>query len=98
MAGEAPSMDSAVGIPAAHLAPLVRHYRGYRYQGYSAGTHLGLPSPHLTVVLSLSAPTRLAAMPDPGQRPDAFAALAGGLHTRPAVIAHDGHQHGVQLA
>jgi AraC-like DNA-binding protein len=97
MAASAPTLDAATGRPADHLLPLVHAYRGYRYEGFAPGTHLGLPSHHLTVVISLGDPTRLAALPDPAQPPAAFPALAGGLHTRPAVIAHDGAQHGVQL-
>lgn len=97
MAGGEPDVDAATGVPAPRLRALVRRYQGYRYQGFPAGIHLGLPSPDLTVVLSLDAPTRLAAMPDPRQAPGDFVALASGLHTRPAVIAHDGNQVGVQL-
>jgi AraC-like DNA-binding protein len=93
-----PRFEGADVRPPAHLAPLVERYVGYRYEGMPPGTHLGLPSRHLTVVISLGTPTRTARMPDPRQAPAAFAALAGGLHTRPAVIAHDGDLFGVQLA
>ncbi len=89
--------DAAMARPAARLAPLVRSYVGYRFEGFAPGTHLGLPSRHLTVVLSLGAPIRVVEMPGEGQRPAAFQALLGGLHTRPAQIAHDGDQYGVQL-
>jgi AraC-like DNA-binding protein len=92
-----PRFDGAEVRPPAHLAPLVERYVGYRYEGVPAGTHLGLPSRHLTVVISLGPPTRLARMADPAQAPASYAALAGGLHTRPAVIAHDGDLCGVQL-
>ena len=81
--------------PPAHLAGLVARYDGYRYEGLPPGVHHGLPSPYLTVVISLGDPTRTAT--DPGREPEAFAALAGGLHTRPVLIRHDGAQHGVQL-
>jgi AraC-like DNA-binding protein len=87
--------QTAVPVPA--LAPLVRRYIGYRYTGLRPGTHLGLPSPDLTVVLSLGPRTRLASMPDPRQRPRAFDALVGGLHTRPAVLAFDTEMYGIEL-
>lgn len=90
-------VDAAMARPAARLAPLVRSYVGYRFEGFAPGTHLGLPSRDLTVVISLGAPIRVAGMPSEGQPPAAFQALAGGLHTRPARIAHDGDQYGVQL-
>lgn len=92
-----PVADSAIGVPAAHLQALVRSYIGYRYEGFAPGVHLGLPSRDLTLVISLGTPLRLARMPDPSQAPEEFTACVGGLHTRPAVIAHDGDQYGVQL-
>jgi len=42
-------------IPAPQLRPLLERYSGIRYQGFAPGTHLGLPSRHLTVAVSLSA-------------------------------------------
>jgi AraC-like DNA-binding protein len=89
--------DSAVGIPARSLARSVHRYVGYRYLGFQPGTHLGLPSRHLTVVVALGPPTRLSGMPDPRQEPGEFRALASGFALRPAVIAHEGDQFGVQL-
>jgi len=83
--------------PAAPLRRHVRRYVGYRLEGFAPGTHLGLPSRHLTVVLSLGDPTRITAMPEPGQAPGAFQLFASGLTTRRAVLAHDGREHGVQL-
>lgn len=91
-------VDHAVAAPAPVLARYVTRYAGYRYGGLPAGRHLGLPSPNLTIVLSLDGPTRMLAMPDPAQAPDALAALAGGLHLRPVVIGHDGVMEGVQLS
>ncbi|MGP3922035.1 helix-turn-helix domain-containing protein [Streptomyces sp. 8N616] len=87
--------DSAAGLPAPALRPYVRRYLGYRYLGYPPGTHLGLPSGWVTVVVSLGEPTRVARTP--GERTTAHPALAGGLHTAPVGIAHDGDQYGVQL-
>jgi AraC-like DNA-binding protein len=91
-------MERAEVTPPARLRPLVAHYSGYRYAGLPPGTHHGLPSPYLTVVISLGKPTRTAVTPGRGQPPSDFAALAGGLHTRAALIEHDGDQYGVQLA
>ena len=91
-------MERAEVRPTARLRPLVARYSGYRYEGLPPGTHHGLPSPYLTVVISLGKPTRTATRPDRRQAPVEFAALAGGLHTRAALIEHDGDQYGVQLA
>jgi AraC-like DNA-binding protein len=62
------------------------------------GRHLGLPSPYLTVIVTLDEPLHVARQPDPAQAPGTYRALVGGLHTSPAVIEHDGAQAGVQLA
>jgi AraC-like DNA-binding protein len=79
------------------LAPLVRRWSGYRYEGLEPGSHLGLPSPALTVVISLGPPTELAVTPDPAQSPGGFAALIGGLHTTPAVIVYGTEMAGMQV-
>jgi AraC-like DNA-binding protein len=76
----------------------VRSYDGYRLTGFPAGEHLGLPSPDLTVVLTIGDPLELSRPAAPGQQPGRFAALASGLTTAPVTIAHDGNQHGIQLA
>ncbi|MGK5677897.1 helix-turn-helix domain-containing protein [Actinoplanes sp. URMC 104] len=84
--------------PAPALAGMVASYTGYRQRGVAPMRHLGLPSPHLTLILTLDDPLVMAAHPDPRQPPGSFDALVGGLHTRPAVITHDGRQSGVQVA
>lgn len=89
--------QSQVGIPTAPLRPFVRSYVGYRFEGFPAGVHLGLPSRSTTVVISLGEPVVLTETPDPQQAHGAWDALASGLSTRRAVIAHDGNQFGVQL-
>jgi AraC-like DNA-binding protein len=58
---------------------------------------MGLPSRHLTFVISFDAPLDLSVLPDGTRRRSSFDALLGGFHTSPAVIAHDGNQHGIQL-
>lgn len=86
------------GRPGAQLSALIAGYMGYRIEGAEPGVHRGLPSRHLTLIVTLDGIVDLAAMPDPTQPPAAFTALAGGLHARPALIRHDGRQHGLQLA
>jgi AraC-like DNA-binding protein len=89
--------ESTVYRPPALLRPYVESYVGYRYAGFPAGEHMGLPSRHLTFVISFDAPLELSRLPDGSARPTTFDALLGGLHTSPAVIRHDGSQHGIQL-
>ncbi|MGY2127892.1 helix-turn-helix domain-containing protein [Blastococcus sp. SYSU DS0617] len=80
------------------LRPFVAAAVGYRHEGLPPGEHLGLPSPFLTVVLALDEPLEMAAHPDPAQAPGRYDGLVGGLHTRPARIAHPGRQSGIQLS
>jgi hypothetical protein len=63
--------------------------------GFAPGVHLGLPSRHLTVVITMDRPLRVAAtVGGPTHR---LATVMSGLCTQPAVITHDGSQVGVQL-
>lgn len=89
--------DAALGVPDPRLRPLVDRYVGYRYLGFPAGVHLGLPSRSLTVVLALGPATRMTRMPSEDQQPREFRALASGLHPGAVGIGHDGDQYGVQL-
>lgn len=75
----------------------LHRYIAYHHEGMEPGTHLGLPSPSITIVLSVGAPTQMVAMPGPDQSPDSFMALVGGLHTRPVVIGYGEVMAGVQL-
>lgn len=90
--------DGARQRPAPLLQPYVRWYEGYRLTGFPPGQHLGLSSPDLTVVLSLDRPVDITRAAAPGQQPGRFTALASGLTTSAVTIAHDGNQHGIQLA
>ncbi|MFC4910955.1 AraC family transcriptional regulator [Actinomadura gamaensis] len=82
--------------PAAALRPWVSGGAGYRMDG-PPGRHQGLPSGRLTLIFCLSGSVDVVRMPDPGRAPGSFRTLLGGLHDAPAVIEHDGRQHGVQL-
>ena len=85
------------GSPAPPLRRLVGTYVGYRQEGIDQRLHRGLPSRHLTIVLSLDRPLDIAALPGPAGTPGSFWALAGGLHAGPVMIRHDGAQHGVHI-
>jgi AraC-like DNA-binding protein len=92
-----PLVQIITGAPWTPLRPLVAGYSGYRVEGAQPGVHRGLPSRHLTLIVTLTGTVDLSAMPDPAQPPAAFTTLAGGLHARPALISHNGQQHGIQL-
>ncbi|MPZ94654.1 MAG: helix-turn-helix domain-containing protein [Propionibacteriales bacterium] len=80
------------------LRGLVDHYDGYAFADSPPGTHRGLSSRYLTVVLTLDGPLTMTALPDPLQAPGSYDALVGGLHSRPAGIAMGGRSAGIQLA
>src|SRR5690554_4040646 len=83
--------------PAPALHPYVSAYTGYRQEAGPRGTHQGLASPHLTFLLCLDGRIEMVANADRSRPPGSFAALVGGLHTAPAVIATGEAQTGLQL-
>lgn len=78
------------------LAPVVERAVGYHLSGFPAGTHVGMPSTSLTLVIPLDEGLRLS-QPGAGQV-RRFDAVLAGLATRHTLIHHDGRQRGIQLA
>lgn len=66
----------------------------YRIVGAAPGTHIGVPSPTVTMVIDLGAGLVLSS-PDHDRR--TFRTTVGGMHLRPVTIHHDGSQIGVCL-
>ena len=93
-----PVNESVLGRPAPPLRSLIASYSGYRQAGVPPALHAGLPSPYMTVIFTLDEPLHIAAHPDPAQPGGTYLTLAGGLHTAPALITHEGAQSGIQLA
>jgi AraC-like DNA-binding protein len=93
-----PLVESVRRLPAPRLRSAIAFYSGYRQVGLKPGIHRGLPSPYLTMIVTLDEPLSVAAHADRRQAPDRYEVLLGGLHTSPALIAHDGQQSGIQLA
>ena len=89
--------EAVAARPAGPLRAVVAEHHGYRQRGMPPTRHIGLPSPWLTLIFTLDEPLHVARHPDPQQTPGNYRGLLGGLHTTPAVIAHDGAQSGVQL-
>jgi AraC-like DNA-binding protein len=89
--------ESARYQPPPALRPLVAWYHGYRQSGEQPARHRGLPSPWLTLIITLDEPLTIAEHPDPRQPASAHQVLVGGLHTSPALVTHDGSQSGIQL-
>jgi AraC-like DNA-binding protein len=57
-----------------------------------------LPSPFLTVIVTLDDPLVVGTHPDPALPPGRYDSLVGGLHTTPAIVIHEGRQSGIQVA
>src|SRR5260370_5346619 len=93
-----PVSEAAAARPAQALRPFIASYNGYKQAGVPSARHAGLPSPYLTVIFTLHAPLTIAAHPDAAQPGGDYVTLAGGLHSAPALITHDGYQSGIQLA
>ena len=83
--------------PAPALAALVEGYVGYRMTGFPPGVHRGLPSKHLTLIVSIGPEIDVVAQTDPTQAPERYRCVVGGLQASPALIAHQGHQEGVAI-
>ena len=84
--------------PRADLRPYVTGCTGYRQDGIAPAGHRGLPSPWLTMIITLDEPLVISRHPDPRQPASTHDFLLGGLHTSPALITHQGRQSGLQLA
>lgn len=82
-----------MGIPAGPLRGHVA-YHGYDLRGGSPGTHRGLPSPFLTLIVTVDEPL---VMLDAAGAPIARTSVLGGLHTVPETIVHDGCQRGIHV-
>jgi hypothetical protein len=89
--------EHATWRPGPALRPFVSWAVGYRQAGVAPAAHRGLPSPWLTMIVTLDEPLVIARHPDPRQSASTHDFLLGGLHTAPAVVTHAGAQAGIQL-
>lgn len=80
--------------PAPALRSIVDRYIGYRLIGFPAGLHRGLPSRRMTFIVSIDNPIDVVAQSDRAQSPQGYRCVIGGLHSTPALIAHDGNPLG----
>jgi AraC-like DNA-binding protein len=92
-----PVVDVAASKPDPALEGLIDNYLGYRYAGLPAGIHRGLPSRRLTFIISLDGPVDMAELPNPEQPSARMSAFVAGLTSAPAIIRHEGTEHGIQI-
>lgn len=91
------AVEMVLGRPSAALSPYVDRYVGYRQDRLTEGTHQGLPSRSMTLIISLAEPIRMLSMPDPAAAPQKFTGLISGLHAGPVTIAADRFQFGIHI-
>jgi AraC-like DNA-binding protein len=82
-------IDGAIGRPAPALRSFVDAYAGSWFEGLRPGSHQGLPSGSMTLIIGLGEAIDIAAMPDAAQAPQAFDAFVGGLHSSPATVRYE---------
>lgn len=82
--------------PAPPLRPYIDSYVGYRQDGPPA-IHRGLPSRHLTCIVSIGERIDVTAQTDPRQAPARYRFVLSGLQARHAVIAPSRTQEGVAV-
>ncbi|HVW43555.1 MAG TPA: AraC family transcriptional regulator [Amycolatopsis sp.] len=90
-------VDWAIRRPHQALRPLISRYIGYTQHDVTLGVHRGLPSRHVTLIISLADPIRLIEMPRPGEAGADLVAAVGGMHLRPVLIAQDRFQSGIHI-
>ncbi len=89
-------MATLVRAPHPLLQGFVTDYYGYHFDGLEPGVHHGLPGTSLTVVIAFDEPLDVQWAQDATSRTKTWA-LTSGLHDAPALIHHDGFQHGIQF-
>lgn len=90
-------LESVTATPVAPLRSIIGRYIGYRTEGLP-GIHRGLPSRHLTFIISIADPVETIRMPDPRQPPAKFQAFVAGLHATPALIRQAEIESGISIS
>jgi AraC-like DNA-binding protein len=75
------------------LRTLVSRYIGYQQADVTLSVHRGLPSRHVTLIISLQDPVRVLGP----KGPVSMQGLVGGLRTEPVLISQDRTQGGIHL-
>lgn len=83
--------------PASALRGVVEGYLGYRFHGGAPGVQRGIPSRHLTFIVSIGPPIHVVRQTNATQAPGMYRTVVGGLQATSALIAHDGTQEGVAI-
>lgn len=83
--------------PGRRIRPFVERYVGYRMTGHESAVHRGLPSRHMTFIVSIDRPIDVVRQTSKAQAPRTYRSVLSGLQASPALISHDGNQAGVAI-
>jgi AraC-like DNA-binding protein len=92
-----PTSEWVAARPAPPLRAFVDGYVGYRLAGFPPGLHRGVPSRHMTFIVSIGAPIDVAAQTNRRQAPASYRCTISGLQETHALIADPGEQEGVAI-
>ncbi|GAA4284325.1 hypothetical protein GCM10022261_18560 [Brevibacterium daeguense] len=84
--------------PAPALRGLIDDYVGYRLLGQPPAVHRGLPSRHMTFIISIGTPIDVVRQTNAAQPPERYRTVISGLQASSALIAHSGSQEGVAIS
>ncbi|MFX0575802.1 helix-turn-helix domain-containing protein [Nocardia nepalensis] len=92
-----PTTEVVTARPAPALAAFIDGYVGYRLCGFAPGLHRGLPSRHMTFIVSIGPSIDVVAQTDSRQSPEDYRCVLSGLQASSAVISHNGYQEGIGI-
>ncbi|MFI7668169.1 helix-turn-helix domain-containing protein [Nocardia sp. NPDC049526] len=92
-----PTTEVVTARPAPALAAFIDGYLGYRLSGFAPGLHRGLPSRHMTFIVSIGPSIDVVAQTDSRQSPEDYRCVLSGLQASSAVISHNGYQEGIGI-
>ena len=67
-----PRAEGVTALPAPALRPFVERYAGYRLTDFPPGIHRGLPSRHMTLIVSIGEAIEVVEQTDPRQGPERY--------------------------
>lgn len=86
-----------VSRPGPRVRHFVERYVGYRMAGHEPAVHRGLPSRHMTFIISIDHPIDVVRQTSDTQAPRVYRSVVSGLQDSPALISHNGTQEGVAV-